>query len=232
MAIDYGRSYVTFVTPGRGNNARLQVESVCTIKDAAAGTRTDYFFFASCKSEHTFAERGLFHEENYDFCGIFSDTEYAIFRTHATHTDGWREEGLWADRFEEVRFGLVKATTEPLDAADKIVQASLSGIPLIGEVTLTGGTLSATLQFPIKTMNANDIETIYQVDTGPLPLPDLDAAVERHVQRFSPAYVAYNAPDFADFVVQQPVVAAGSVAVTHYANPISLPARTRVLAVR
>ena len=105
---DYARSFVTFVTPGRGNNARLQVESLSALHHGQTGKTTDYFLFA------------------------------------------------------------------------------------------------------------------------------LD--VDLQVKRLSPAYVAYNAPDFADFVVQQPlplvVEGAEIVVVTHYSNPVSLSAKTQVIAVR
>ncbi len=228
---DYGRSFVTFVTPNRGNNARLQVESVCSLTDRRSGKTTDYFFYASCKSEHTFAERDLFIEENYDFCGIFSDEEYVIFRTHSTHTDRFRDEGVWRERFQDIRFDMVSVEAEELDGTPAMVQASLDNVPLVGRVEIGEGNLSAAIEFPIKTMNANDIRPIYQVDTGPLPFPDFSANVDLHIKRLSPAYVAYNAPDFADFVVQQPV-SVGGVMVTHYSNPVSLPAKTSVLAVK
>ncbi len=75
--LDYGRSFVTFVSSGaRGsthlrNNARLQVESVTTLTHVNTGRATRYLFFASCKSEDTFARRDLFYRNNYDFNGIF-----------------------------------------------------------------------------------------------------------------------------------------------------------------
>ena len=31
--MDFSRSFVTFVTRGRGNNARIQVEARCVLKD-------------------------------------------------------------------------------------------------------------------------------------------------------------------------------------------------------
>jgi hypothetical protein len=233
---DYGRSFVTFVTPGRENNARLQVESVCSLYGGKAGKTTDYVFFASCKSEDTFPEKNLFYEDNYDFCGIFSDEEFVIFRSRSTHTDGFREEGLWRDRFADIRFNLVEVEGEGLGTNRQIVQASLDCVPLIGRVELEEGSFKAVLEFPIKTMNANDIEDIYQVDTGPMPFPDFGADADLHIKRLSPAYVAYNAPGFADFVVQQPVpVVVGDAevaAVNHYSNPVSLKAKTMVIAVR
>ena len=234
---DYSRSTITFVTPQRGNNARLQVESVCTLEDRGAGTTTEYFFFASCKSEDTFAEKDLFCKDNYDFCGIFSDEEFVIFRTGSTHTDRFRDQGLWRDRFEDVIQHIVCAEGRELSENAEIVRASLDNIPLVGrvEVASEDGALKAQLEFPIKTMNANDIRNLYQVDTGPVAFPDFEMQAERHVERLWPAYVAYNAPHFADFVVQKelPIEVDGreAVRVTHYSRLVSLPAETHVIAV-
>ena len=233
---DYGRSFVTFVTAGRGNNARLQVESVCRLTDSASGVTQEYLFFASCKSEHTFADRDLFHEDNYDFCGIFSEDEYAIFRTHSTHTERFREEGLWRDRFKDVERHIVHVEGGELSEPSAVVDASLKNIPLVGQVEIAGEdeTLRAHIEFPIKTMNANDIRDIYQVDTGPVAFPDFALDVGHHIERLSPAYVAYNAPDFADFVIQDALSVGGNgvqATVTHYSRLVSLPAETRVIAV-
>lgn len=228
QVLDYSRSFVTFVTKGRGNNARLQVESRCTL--TWAGRTATYLFFASCKSENTFAPRDLFHADNYDFCGIFSEEEYAIFRTKSTHHAGWKEQGLWADRFEAVHQHPVWVEAHELATPAQMVQASLGNVPLVGRVEIGASGQTAVLEFPIKTMNANDIETVYQVDTGPLAFPDFALPAQRQIERLLPAYVAYNAPDFADFVVQQPLEVAGGVQVTHYGKLLSLPARTAVLA--
>ena len=230
QVLDYSRSFVTFVTTGRGNNARLQVEAQCAI--SSGGRTSTYLFFASCKSEHTFAASGLFHEDNYDFCGIFSEEEYAIFRTKSTHHQGWKEQGVWRDRFEDVHQHLVRVEGRMLSGPAEIVQASLENVPLVGRVEIASVDESsrAVLEFPIKTMNANDIEMKYQVDTGPLPFPDFTVPAGRHLERLSPAFVAYNAPHFADFVVQQPLALGGGLEVTHYSRLLSLPARTSVIA--
>ena len=68
---DYSRSFVTFVTPNRANNARLQIQSRCILTDTESFETKEYCFYASCKSEATFAKKNLFYDKNYDFCGIF-----------------------------------------------------------------------------------------------------------------------------------------------------------------
>ena len=232
--LDYGRSFVTFISQGGRfrNNARLQVESTTTITDTGSGKSTRYLFFASCKSEDTFAETNLFYRNNYDFNGIFSDDEYAIFRTYSTHTPRFREEGLWRGTFSSVSQTLVDVEGRELASGEEIVKASMAGTPLVGRVELASddGALRAEIEFPIKTMNANDTHWRWQVDTGPIALPNFSADVDLHVKRLSPAFVAYNAPDFAEFVVQQPLGSPDGGAVTHYTAPFSLSAKTSVIA--
>lgn len=236
QVLDYGRSFVTFVSEGGRyrNNARLQIESRTTLTDTRSGESTRYMFFASCKSEDTFAPTDLFYDNNYDFNGIFSEKEYVIFRTYAQHTWRFREEGLWKGTFKGMSERLVEAEGTVLGSGEEIVRASMAGKPLIGRVELSSddGALSAEIEFPIKTMNANDTDWKYQVDTGPIGLPDFGADVDMHIKRLSPAFVAYNVEGFADFVVQQPVASPqNGSSVTHYSSPISLPAKTSVISI-
>ena len=230
QTLDYGRSFVTFTTPGRGNNARLQIESVTTLTDANTGKSQDYFFYASCKSEDTFAPKDLFYADNYDFCGIFSADEYAIFRSKAQHHDGFREEGLWSNRFEDLSWHLRYSQARALETSADIVRASLAGQLLVGCVEWAEGALSTRIEFLIKTMNVNDEHMLWQVDTGPVAYPDFSRAAVLYVERLSPAYIAYNAAHFADFIVQAPLDL-GAVHVTHYNQRVSIQATTQVLAV-
>jgi hypothetical protein len=235
QTIDFARSFVTFVTAGRGNNARLQLESTCALIHRPSGRTLEYVFFASCKSEDTYAPRDLFYPDNYDFCGLFSDTEYAIFRTRATHHAGWRDSGSWRGRFDNVYRTTRMVAADELVTDAAVVQATLAGAPLVGSVafTMPGSTWEARLEFPIKTMNVNDIQVMWQVDTGPVAWPDLMAGSDPTIGSLSPAYVAYNRRDRADFVIQQSLaVAAGAAAVTHYSRLESVAADARVWAVQ
>jgi len=233
--LDYSRSFVTFVGRNRSNNARLQIESRCILEDRQAGSTQEYCLFASCKSERTFAEKDLFQPENYDFCGIFGGEEQVIFRTPKEPGRTYASRGLWKDSFEDLVWQLVEADdAKILDSNQEIVDASLAGHILIGRTELESGDgdLKATLEFPVKTMNANDIRMVYQVDTGPLPFPELDREVARHIDRFELAYVAYNVPHFADFVIQtETPIGDGSAVTYHYSDIRSLPARNCVIRV-
>jgi len=88
------------------------------------------------------------------------------------------------------------------------------------------------IEFPIKTMNANHVRGIYQVDTGPILLPNFTSNKERMVERFQLAFVAYNRNDEAYFVIQEPtpITEGSGEKVSHYSKVVRADAKNTVIA--
>ncbi len=240
MALDYSRSYVTFVIEGRGNLARLQVESRCLLYDADGKLLEEFFQYASCKSEDTHGSAVLFYDPNYDFSGVFSKEAYVIYRARAPKDDRpYHERGRVADRFEDLLFQIEEAgEVRALDTTEQIVEATLAGHPLVGRTEIRGGDeIRAVIEYPVKTMNVNDQKQMYQVDTGPLAFPDFDVLNEGvgWVDTIELAYVAYNKPDEAYFVIQRqsPVDPASGPGpkVCHYSDIRRFDAKNSLMAV-
>ena len=233
---DFSRSFVTFVTRERANNARIQVEARCAMTDTISGSTEEYFLVASCKGEDTYGSGVLFLEPSYDFCGIFSAREFILIRAgvpyHPADTVGANR-----DLFDDMLFHLRTVEAEALDTNEAIVQATLANRVINGraEIADPAGRYRASIEFPIKTMNVNDIRNLYQVDTGPVLVPDFPSARKRMVERFDLAYVAYNTPDEAYFVIQEPIPVSpqrpDSPKVSHYSRIVRMATRNAVVAV-
>lgn len=231
-APDFARSFITFVTPGRANNARIQVECRCEWTDHAAGSTEELFLIASCKGEATYAEKDLFLDPNYDFCGMFNETQYAIIRTHADAAVFRPDMGAVEGRFERVYRQIVHCQAEVLPQPGDVAAATLAGKVIVARTRLTSpyGALSCLLEYPVKTMNANDIVPMYQVDTGPIAFPVFDGEAPFLAGRFRPGFVAFNAPHFADFVLLAPTELAPGAVTQHFSEIVSLPAENELLA--
>ena len=93
-------------------------------------------------------------------------------------------------------------------------------------------------------MNTHRGRNMYQVDTGPVAFPDLTRRHERNVDGISLAFVAFNEPDHASFVLEVPTpilsentkgakVEKGTELcnVHHYSHRLTLPAKNRLYAV-
>jgi hypothetical protein len=123
-----------------------------------------------------------------------------------------------------------------LDTWEQIRDATAAAIPLVTQTVIANGEtgLRAIVECPTKTMNVSLDKRLYQVDTGSVAYPDLTVRHDPEIDCLSLAFVAFNAPDFADWVVEQPtpvvVDEVEQCQIYHYSKPFSLPAKNRVLA--
>jgi hypothetical protein len=234
--LDYGLSFITH--PGPVNAVRFWVESRTRVIDDEAGASTDYYQCGSCKSEHTFAERDLFKEDNYDFLPIYGGKHLLIIRRPARISEEYRTVQSWLDAWGEPILKLREGTRfEELADWDAIRRTTAAAVPIVSQTEIadekTG--LRAIIECPVKTMNVNLEHQLYQVDTGPVAFADLGQRHDPQILALSLAFVAFNAPHFADFVVEQPTPViedeTEKCRIYHFSKPFSLPAKNRLLAV-
>lgn len=233
--LDYGRSFICGTAPM--NNVRFWVESRTTIFDDGAGTATEYYQCASCKSENTFGEKDLFLADNYDFLPILGGGYWLVFRRPARINPNYRTiyttEKLWG----EPRLLLHDAAkVTRLDSFEQIRDATAAGLPLVTQTEIRNETtgLRAVIECPTKTMNISLDKSMYQVDTGPIAYPDLSKPFDPQIDCLSVAFVVFNASHFADFIVEQPTVLVEDGQEKgkfyHFSAPFSVPAKNTVLA--
>ncbi|MBL8850640.1 MAG: hypothetical protein JNG89_13255, partial [Planctomycetaceae bacterium] len=215
----------------------LWIESRVTLIDDAAGTSVDYYQCASCKSEDTFAEQNLFYTDNYDFCPIYGDGQWLIFRRKNRVTPDYRRiqklEEVWG--IPDLKLAYAK-NVRPLSTWEEIRDVTATTTPMVAQTELsdpqTG--LRAIIECPVKTMNISHEKRMYQIDTGPVAFADVSRRFANPIESLSLAFIAFNTPDFADFVIEQPtpVIEDGveRCRTLHYSTPISRAARNILLA--
>ena len=120
-----------------------------------------------------------------------------------------------------------------LETVGEIIAATIENHPLVARTEFGEEEgYHVVLDYPVKTMNANERDGIYQTDTGPVILPDLSGAQATFVERFRLAFVAFNAPDWAEFIVQVPTPIAQGISVNHYSEARRLNARNSLIDVQ
>lgn len=232
IPLDYGRSFIIGRWPE--NEVRFWVESRTRIIDTRTGASEDYVQAAACKSERTFAADGLFMADNYDFLPVFGPRWGLIFRRKAAAHDGYRTCLPATDMWGGQDYHLVEAPAATELTTNQAVRAAAhSWAPIVGQTEIacpeTG--LRAVIEYPVKTLNTHRGRDLYQVDTGPIVLPDLTRRPQRLAETLQLAYVACNAPHFADFVVEARTAVgqpAAGAEVYHYSQLLTLPATNRL----
>lgn len=236
--IHYGLSFIAGLWPE--NSVRFWVESRLRFIDERSGVIEDYYQCASCKSEDTFAEKDLFFADNYDFTPIFGPEYGIVYRRTARLNANYKSTPLAETMWGGQQYKLKDPEyCKLLESNDEIRSATNDGFPLVAQTELHNAELGlrAIIEYPVKTMNIHDARNLYQVDTGPVLYPDLTERRGKTADAISLAYVAFNVPHFADFVIEQPTPiegegGAGTVHIHHYSGIVSLPAVNRLFAVK
>jgi hypothetical protein len=216
------------------NNARVQLECRCRITDLGTGRTRTFVLGATCKTERVGAETDLWLDPNGDFIPIFSDDEFMHIKSFAQagmiaqlHPPG---SGAQPDRlrvpiegtFDRVQLDLVAREGEKLDGAAAIVDAVLGNDLLVGIHRFATNRYRVEIEYPVKTINANEREWVYQTDTGPILFPDLDCEPDELLSRLELAFTACNAPSWAEFIVRVRTPIADDIEVYHYSKTVRL----------
>ena len=229
-AIDFSRSYMRWFS--EANNVRIGLDAACTITDESSGKSETFYLIAPCRGEHTHGDSDLIITPGYEFAGVWAERESLIIRTHwASDRDNrsYREK----DDTLDVR---TFANTRQLSSNEEIYKATMeSAEPLISRTTVRDEKrgLQAVMEYPINTMNVKEDPTRFQVDTGPLIMPDFDRKADRLIEQFEVAYVVYNRFDEAQFTLRKPVSLLGdnepAHSTTDYSDIRIMPATNEVL---
>ncbi len=228
------RPYARHNTP-LGNRARIQLEALLDVTDNHSGKTERFVLIAPCRTEWVYAEDRLFQIPSSEFRQIYSiDRERSASkgvlwegeRRLSAPVEGWSLD-IDVRTFSET--GVHTSTTN-------IATATARNVPLNGRTVIQhpDGDYRCTLEYPIKTMNFRPETPSFQVDTGPLLVPDFAATAEHMIDRLELAYIAYNRLDRAEFILRWPTPIGDQTnkeqtTVLHYSEVRKYPATNQIL---
>ncbi|MBM81922.1 MAG: hypothetical protein CMJ78_15220 [Planctomycetaceae bacterium] len=190
-----------------GSMVRIQLEALIDVVDKKSGTSERFVLIAPCRTEWVYAEDRLFQIPSAEFRNIYSSTDGRSL-TESLTTDGKPSQArATANRYHFLTFDVnPHQNTRTLTSVEEIVKASATKTPLVGRTQIDdpNGQLSWTLEYPIKTMNFMPKTNSFQVDTGPILVPDYDSKADKPINRLEMAYVAYNRLDRAELILRRP----------------------------
>ena len=243
---DYGRSFFTFridlrtkkpITvsqqpPFSANNARFPIEARCRIQLAKGGKAVEYFLGAACKSEQVNVTRDVWHQPNADMCMIFSSEHFMALKSWDRNNKGVklhpptlgdqpeRQVGNNAEAFDSMRIDAHLVDGRVLGTPGEIVQSALANRSLVSQTQFTTPDGSTVLmEYPIKVLNISDVDDFYQTDTGPILWPDTAGGWgDNPIGTLRRAFIAHNAPNWAELIVEMPTPLSDTISVNHYSR--------------
>jgi hypothetical protein len=232
---------VTHKPPFSLNNARIPIECRCVVTEKATDQSQSFVLGASCKTERVGVEGDIWLEPNADFCPIFSDDRYLSLKTYSqvgttmelfppgSGSQSDRQTGLIDETYDSVKIDMTECEGTPLDSAQEIVEAVLANQNLVARTELENDRYHALIEHPVKTINANERDWIYQTDTGPVLFPDLSVEPDAMLTSLELAYSAFNCPDWIEFIVRRVTPTTSDVSVYHYSDAVRCDSRNQML---
>lgn len=253
--VDYSASFLTFridtlrktpvtVThkpPTSLNNARIQLDCHCSIVERVTGRRSNFVLGASCKTERVGVEAGIWTEPNADYMPIASAEYFMAVKTFDRADKQASLEaplsGVQAERqiftvteaFDDLRIDLCYREGEVLKDRAEIISTTLNNDKLVARTTIEVEGYEAVIEYPIKTMNVNERDLIYQTDTGPILLPDFGHQSENAIDGMQLAFAAFNCTSWTEFIIRDRSRVVDGVDVYHYCKPVRMVAKNEVI---
>jgi hypothetical protein len=191
-----------------------------------------YYLIVPCRSEAMYRDANLFKMPNYEFAGIFGAHDFHFWRTAWSSDDDQHESGQHREKFAALQMDIrTLAAAVPLVDLEAIIAATYDNVPLVGRTELVDehSGNKAILEYPVKVMNVTRRMPRFQVDTGPVVVPDFASSAARVAGRFDVAYIAFNRFDTAEFILRRPTPISSGAALhastTDYSVRKVVPAR-------
>ena len=216
------------------NNVRAPLDARVVLTEQATGVEREYVLTVSCQTEQVWVKRDVWHDPPADMCMIASRDEFLIVKRWDKAEKGVLRHpatlGVQPERqlndpavcFD--RYGIDRVTRRGrlLENVDAIVATLSTSTPVVAQTEYVTGGFSVLLEYPVKIVNFSERERYYQVDTGPVLLPELDAGVKPLIGGMQMAFVAHNDTDWAEFLVCAPTPVGPGIKVHHYSRVVRM----------
>lgn len=226
------------------NNVRMLLDARVVITHKDSGRVHDYVLSSSCKAEQVWVERDVWHQPNADMCMLAGRDEFLVYKRWDKADKGVmlfpaslgaqpeRQLGDPHETFDRFSINLVARPGRMLGTIDAILETLFAETPVVAQTEYETKQHRVLLEYPVRVVNFSERERYYQVDTGPILLPDLEHEYKSLLESCRLAYVAHNSPGWAEFIVCVRTPVTDGVSVHHYSQSIRIDGtRNRMIAV-
>lgn len=249
LVTDFGHSYIrwtldTVVKPPKTvskplpmtlNRVRMPIKATATFTHEATGAQVRYALGAECRTEQVWVKRDIWHDPNASMCMIAGEL-HCLIEKHWARADfeatlyppklGAQPERQLVephDAFAGFAVDVAQVLAVELSGTDAIMEALAGSASVVARTEYSASGYAIVLEYPIKTSNYSERERYYQVDTGPVLFPGLTGIGDGDappIMACRLAYVAHNAPAWAEFLVCVPTPVKDDLKVHHYSQSV------------
>ena len=225
LGYDYVNSFVQWTSYEDDHTPRCALHASCKVRGKGEEFR-EYFLSHPCAGEKMYADTQLILLPASEFHVVFSDDGQFMFVKSFETEPGF-------ERMAYRRGDTVKRKNVQMKGVIDILESGLRYFVEVAEMTtykevhdamvgnkpILGRTrylakkgdeeIEVVAEYPVTVMNTRHDHDMWQVDTGPMLLPDFSIEHNLEVARFRQAYIVYNGWDYAECTMRLPVAIDG-----------------------
>jgi hypothetical protein len=220
------------------NRVRVLLECRCVIR--TQNVETQYVLGAACKGERVNVSEDIWTVPNPDFQLVLSDDSFLIIKSWDRNNKGVmlyppslgpqpeRQTGKPDEAWSQHGINLADRAARPLETTESIIAAIQENLPLVSHTEFETSLGKVLIEYPVKTINFSERDGYYQIDTGPVIVPDPDLHDENPVANLRLAYIAHNSRDWADLILNVPTELSPEISVNHYSKTMRITGTNRM----
>ncbi len=222
------------------NQVRVSIECRCLIR--SQDTETQYVLGAACKGERVNVSEGIWTDPNPNFNLILSDESFLIIKSWDKNDKGVmlyppslgpqpeRQTGKPDEAWSQHGIDLKQRSARPLETTEAIIDAINENLPLVSSSEFETHLGSMLIEYPVKTINYSERNGYYQIDTGPVIVPDPDLNDPDPVANLRLAFIAHNSSNWAELILDVPTELGPEISVNHYSKTMRVTGTHRMFA--
>jgi len=189
-----------------GNWARILLDARCVLTDERSGESDEFFLIVPCRTEWMYRDDVLFQVPSREYRVLWSRSRHISMGRAMTYM-GEPDSVEVTERFTSLAFAIQPLPgAQDLETEEDVIEAIKERLPIVAQTEIWDSErqMRAVIEYPVRTISFQTEKKRFQVDTGPVALPDFGSTREHWIEWFSMAHVIYNTFDRAEFIVRRP----------------------------
>lgn len=202
QTINFCNSTISWLTQQEQSYGLFQVEARLSVSIVACNFLEVYYLLSGVMAGNMYTSGAVIKSPSYHFQAILSEQHFKIFRIHTGNTVDKDTHGKLEDVFAKVDFMIDTQPYDRLNEVKSIKNAIQNRCKLNVAMQLKHLPQAQVLvEFPVKHININQRETMWQVETGPVIIPDAGFAHHPSIENLVLAYTNFNKNKEAEFAI-------------------------------
>lgn len=202
QTINFCNSTISWVTRQEQSFGLFQVDARLSTSTVSNNISEVYYLLSGVMAGNMYTSGTVIKSPTYHFQAVLSAQHFKIFRIYTDSTNDKDTYGKLEEVFAKVDLMIDTKPYDRLKEVESIKNAIQNQHKINVAMQLKHlPQVNVLLEFPVKHININHKETLWQVETGPVVIPNIDFEKNPSIENLVLAYTNFNKNNEAEFAM-------------------------------